>query len=280
MAYAEKRGKGPRPWRVKYKRPDGSEACRSGFETKAAALTWGRDEEARIREGRWTDPKDGRITVSEWITRWQRLQDVGPSTTANREYLLRRFIQPDWGSWPLSSLSTEEITDWELRLPARTYVSRRPAGDARSLLCTILGDAAATRPPLIPYNPALRPRNIPVAAWPPPGPDGSFTPPTGRGIQRIPADTPLACWLPVKAGLTPHGLRHSLKTRMTEDGIPEILAERRLGHEVPGMRGLYAHVSQRMRDELTAAFQARWEESLRQRSVIDPHSPSRCSTSC
>lgn len=46
MAYAEKRGKGPRPWRVKYKRPDGSEVCRSGFETKASALPWGRDEEA------------------------------------------------------------------------------------------------------------------------------------------------------------------------------------------------------------------------------------------
>lgn len=48
---------------------------------------------------------------------------------------------------------------------------------------------------------------------------------------------------------------------MAEDGIPEILAEQRLGHQVPGMRGLYAHASQRMRDELTAALQARWEES-------------------
>ncbi len=536
MAYAEKRGKGPRPWRVKYKRPDGSEVCRSGFETKASALSWGRDEEARIREGRWTDPKDSQITVSEWITRWQRLQDVGPSTTANREYLLKRFIKPDWGNWSLSSLSTEEVTDWELRLPARTGVSRRTAGDARSLLCTILGDAAAARPPLIPYNPALRPRNrgrktgrrlernpqkiwatpletllvaeraallsgssddftliltlgytglrwgeaiglehgylrpalinvewqlreiggvfhrlppkddsyrsaqwepclpvdlppfladllstqaagppsrpcacvkqhggsgryvftapegghhrrsnyarrvfrpacdgryepvkgrpgklviadasawpgVPVAAWPPPRPDGSFAPPSGRGIQRIPTDTPLACWLPVRKGLTPHGLRHSLiictalsvlrfrpearrnpglaasclvsirysvryvlqgryqglslfdaafdltwltclssrnrhlpglsqdrvqitfETWMTEDGIPEILAERRLGHDVPGMRGLYAHVSQRMRDELTAALQARWEDSLRQRAMIDPALP-------
>lgn len=33
-----------------------TEASESGFETKAAALTWGRDQEARIREGRWTDP--------------------------------------------------------------------------------------------------------------------------------------------------------------------------------------------------------------------------------
>jgi hypothetical protein len=28
-----------------------------------------------------------------------------------------------------------------------------------------------------------------------------------------------------------------------------------------------------MRDELTAALQARWEESLRERAAIDPHSP-------
>ena len=60
---------------------------------------------------------------------------------------------------------------------------------------------------------------------------------------------------------------------MAEDGIPEILAEQRLGHEVPGMRGLYTHVSERMRDELKPALQARWEESLRARAAISPHSP-------
>ena len=60
---------------------------------------------------------------------------------------------------------------------------------------------------------------------------------------------------------------------MAEDGIPEILAEQRLGHDIPGMRGLYAHASQRMRRELTAALQTRWEESLRGRAFIDPHSP-------
>jgi len=68
--------------------------------------------------------------------------------------------------------------------------------------------------------------------------------------QQPSEDAPLACWLPVNDGLTPHGLRHSHKTWMVEDGIPEILAEQRLGHDVPGMRGLYAHASQRMREEL------------------------------
>jgi len=473
MAYAEKRGKGRQPWRVKYKLPNGTEASESGFETKAAALAWGRDQEARIREGRWTDPNAGKTTVSDWIDRWLAMQDVGISTADNREYLIRRFIRPTWGDSLLNSLSTEGITRWENALPARTGISRRTARDARSLLCTILGDAAAAKPPLIPYNPVLRPRNrgrrtgrrldrgpqrawatplealllaeraallsgrdddftmvitigytglrwgeaiglerdylseseihvewqlrevngmfhrlppkddsyrsptwepclpldlpdfladlltgqvqdkprrrcactdqhggsghyvflgpdaghyrrsnyarrvfrpacdgryepaqgrptrlviadatvwpgIPVAMWPAARPrtgpsagpsagtdtghNVSYTPPRGRGIRAIPEDIPLACWLPIKPGLTPHGLRHSHKTS-SEDGIPEILAEQRLGHEVPGMRGLYAHASDRMRDDLKAALQQRWEDSLRARAAVHPHSP-------
>jgi integrase len=73
----------------------------------------------------------------------------------------------------------------------------------------------------------------------------------GKASGGPPADDPaLAAWLPVRAGLTPHGFRHSHKTWMIEDRIPEILAETRLGHEVPGMRGLYSHVSDQMRQEL------------------------------
>jgi hypothetical protein len=49
---------------------------------------------------------------------------------------------------------------------------------------------------------------------------------------------------------------------MVEDRIPEILAETRLGHEVPGMRGLYSDVSDQMRQELRDKLQGRWEELL------------------
>jgi len=509
MAYAEKRGKGPRPWRVKYKIPGGEES-QSSFETKKAALEWGRDQEAKVRAGTWTDPAAGEITVGEWIGQWKEQQDVGLRTTVNREYLIRRFIQPHWGAWQLSSITGADISIWEKKLPATEGVSRGTAKDARGLLHTILGDAAAAKPPLIPFNPAVRPSNrgrrtgrrldrtpqrawatplevlllaeraalmagrddeftmlltigytglrwgetiglegdhllaglinvewqleeisgrfhrlppkddsyrstnwepllpvdippflsallaaqarkyaqqrcacaaghggrdghggtgryvflspdgghhrnsnyarrvfrpacdgrhppangkpgrlviadatawpgIPVASWPPAVPGQPFAPPSGRGTPRLvstdgtgrcpscghavglrldgktiahttvvhktgtghcpgggepPAgDAPLACWLPIKARLTPHGLRHSHKTSMAEECIPEILAEQRLGHQVPGMRGLYAHASERMRAELTAALQARWEDSLRQRAALGPHSP-------
>ena len=53
--------------------------------------------------------------------------------------------------------------------------------------------------------------------------------------------TPLTCWRPIHPGLTPHGLRHSQKPRMAEEGIPEILAEQRLGQQpegpTPALRG-------------------------------------------
>ncbi len=39
------------------------------------------------------------------------------------------------------------------------------------------------------------------------------------------------------------------------------------------MRGLYAHASDRMRDDLKAALQERWDDSLRARAAIHPHSP-------
>ena len=62
---------------------------------------------------------------------------------------------------------------------------------------------------------------------------------------------------------------------MIEDGIPEILAELSLGHEVAGMRGLYSHVSESMRRELKGKLQARWEVSLKARFELNFYSPVR-----
>jgi hypothetical protein len=57
---------------------------------------------------------------------------------------------------------------------------------------------------------------------------------------------------------------------MDEDQIADVLKSERLGHDEPGMRGVYGHVSHAMREELKAALQARWEESLRQRAALSP----------
>ena len=94
-----------------------------------------------------------------------------------------------------------------------------------------------------------------------------------EGSGQLPAaDLALASWLPVLTGLTPHGLRHGHQTWMDEDRIADVLKSERMGHEVPGMRGVYSHVSGAMRAELTVALQERWAASLRDRARLAPRS--------
>ena len=109
--------------------------------------------------------------------------------------------------------------------------------------------------------------------------DGTLIAHAGRdrgrceGSGQPPAeDMAVASWLPVLRGVTPHGLRHGLQTWMDEDGIPEVLKTERMGHEMPGMHGVYGHVSPAMRADLKAALQARWEGSLRARARLGPRS--------
>ena len=59
---------------------------------------------------------------------------------------------------------------------------------------------------------------------------------------------------------------------MDEDRIADVLKSERMGHEVPGMRGVYSHVSDAMRAELQAALQERWAAALRERAQLSPRS--------
>lgn len=93
------------------------------------------------------------------------------------------------------------------------------------------------------------------------------------GSRQAPADDPsLSTWLPVRTGLTPHGLRHGHQTWMEEAGISDLLRSERMDHEVAGMRGVYAHVSPAMRENLKVALQERWQQSLRERAALAPRS--------
>jgi hypothetical protein len=112
----------------------------------------------------------------------------------------------------------------------------------------------------------------PLPPWPAPTPGIPYEPPRGRGRPRISEDARLASWLPILQGLSPHGLRHGHQTWMDEVGTSYILQSERMGHEAPGMRGVYGHISKRMRTGLVTALQGLWEESLDERAEIAPRS--------
>jgi integrase len=60
------------------------------------------------------------------------------------------------------------------------------------------------------------------------------------------------------AGMHFHDLRHAHKTWLIEDDIPEIAQAKRLGHGMPGVRGIYSHVTPAMQQRITEALQDRW----------------------
>lgn len=107
-------------------------------------------------------------------------------------------------------------------------------------------------------------RPVPLLGAPWPG-----VPVRGRGNDRR-AD---ACWLPLAEGMTPHGMRHAHKSLMAELRIPEVLSHDRLGHEMPGIAGVYSHPTPAMQAELMAALAVCWEKSLGDRLALCPRSP-------
>jgi len=77
-------------------------------------------------------------------------------------------------------------------------------------------------------------------------------------------------WLPVARGLTPHGLRHSMRTKMEELGVPHVFAELQLRHEQPDV---YRHVTDAMRDEYRGRLQEAWDEAVARRGEMHSASP-------
>ena len=64
---------------------------------------------------------------------------------------------------------------------------------------------------------------------------------------------------PVRPGLTFHGLRHSPKTWLIADGVPEIAQARRLGHHLQDrIVETYSHVAPEVEQRLLDALEARW----------------------
>ncbi len=70
---------------------------------------------------------------------------------------------------------------------------------------------------------------------------------------------------PVIAGMHFHDLRHTHKTWLIEDDIPEIAQAKRLGHRLPGIRGVYSHVTPAMQHRITNALQTRWNTHQQRR---------------
>ena len=107
-------------------------------------------------------------------------------------------------------------------------------------------------------------RPVPLSAEPWPG-----VPARGRGA----AGRAEACWLPIRQGLTRHGLRHAHRTLLEEVGTPKVLMDERMGHTDTSVSAVYAHVTPSMRERLMVQLTEQWEAALAARRAMSPTSP-------
>jgi integrase len=67
----------------------------------------------------------------------------------------------------------------------------------------------------------------------------------------------------VKPGLTFHGLRHSHKTWMIADAVPEVAQSRRLGHVLHDkIQETYSHVAAEVEQRLLDNLDERWLKAV------------------
>ncbi len=79
---------------------------------------------------------------------------------------------------------------------------------------------------------------------------------------------------PVQPGLTFHGLRHSHKTWLIADHIPDIAQAKRLGHHLSDrLAEVYSHVAPEIETELLKSLERRWYYAHQTRRPADnrPH---------
>jgi hypothetical protein len=67
-------------------------------------------------------------------------------------------------------------------------------------------------------------------------------------------------------------LRHGHRTWLDDLGVQETLKSERMGHEIPGMAGVYSHIMPQWRQRLRGRLQELWEASLRERARLDGRS--------
>ncbi|MFD0772921.1 hypothetical protein ACFQZ2_03185 [Streptomonospora algeriensis] len=71
-------------------------------------------------------------------------------------------------------------------------------------------------------------------------------------------------WLrsPVLPGFTFNEGRHTHRTWLAEDGVPEVARAARLGHRMRGMGEVYEHVTPAMKERVRTVLEDRWRHSL------------------
>ncbi len=142
MGSIQKRPDRPKPWRARYRGPDGRQRSQS-FRTKVKAERWLRDQLTRLDRGTWVDPSAGRMQFNEWARSWyDGLTGLKPATMAGYRSLLRSRVVPFFGEYQLARIDSAAVRHWIAAMDAEGLSPSR-IRQARQVLNAIMNQAYA-----------------------------------------------------------------------------------------------------------------------------------------
>lgn len=152
-------GSGELRYRVRYRKPDGTQTDRRGFKRKKDAQLWEADHvTVAIAKGSYVDPASAKSTIGDLWPAWIAKKKVNakPSYLDDLEGSWRKYVATYWANISIGKVSRAGVQQW-----VGDMTHGRVDGKAKSasvvlraygILAGILDDAVADN--LIPHNPA------------------------------------------------------------------------------------------------------------------------------
>jgi integrase len=112
------------------------------FAGKTDAEVWLVKIEAEILNDQWINPDDGKVPFGEYARDWiDERPDLRPKTVELYRYLLRRHLNPTFGSKPIAEIKEPQVRRWRKQL-LDAEVSAVTTAKAYRLLKAVLATAA------------------------------------------------------------------------------------------------------------------------------------------
>lgn len=149
-----------RRYRVRYRRPDHTEAEKRGFTTIREAQLYLSTVTVSKAAGEYIDPVASRVPLRMFADSWLRSKQppmTKPSYYATLEQAWRSHVAPVWADREISSIRRSEVQDWVSELATRK--SRTVVIRSLGILAGMLDVAMDDR--RLANNPARRVRNLP-----------------------------------------------------------------------------------------------------------------------
>lgn len=102
-------------YRVRYRKPDGSQTDKRGFKRKRDAEQWAAEHVTTAKAiDSYIDPQSGNAIIDDLYLQWEeaRRPILKANTIATDDKTWRTHVQPKWGKRRINSITRAEVQEW------------------------------------------------------------------------------------------------------------------------------------------------------------------------